>query len=865
MAFKIPTNNSSKPSSTIELFNKLGKLDRLSLQQGQSLEEYEKLSGNNSDIAIEMPAGHGKTLVGGLIAEFNRVSKGKRVVYCCATRQLASQTHNLLLSYGIKSVLLVNKVKDFSEKDYRLYQRSSSIAVTTYSHIFNTNPAFKDSNLIIFDDAHATEYSINDFWTLEINSYKKNHAEIFNALYSILKDLIPKHTQDKIDYKIHDPLDSVDIIPHPLWIERIESIKELLNVATNKHDGTKKHELSYSWSIIRDYLHACQLYISQDTIAIKPIIAPNKYHSAFNAAQERVYMSATIGANGELERVFGVPDIKRISKFSKGANKVSGRRLLLFPEDHFEQEELPNVLIETIKMQPRVLMLFPSKKSLDRYKEFLIENIPEYTIFLSEDIEDSLDKFKCSEKGILLLAGRYEGIDLKDSDCRLQIIVDLPVAVGISERFLQTRLRVTEILRDRLATRLLQGLGRCTRGTNDYAAVLFVGKNVGEYLNKNDFRKLLPPEIDAELEFGFGQIDNIKDITNWKDSLKLFFDQSHEWEEVEDYIKSTTDQKQQEREEFYKSEESEKFKGIEKCSINEVNFQYSLMEKDYEKCNQEAFCIIENLGRNPIFKGYRALWNYNIACIYNQMGDNNKKISFLNKALSASTNKLWIDRELFELKTEDTFYGNEVEAQLNEIMNKLSTYGDRDKKFERDWDKIIEGLSNKKADIYEVALYGYGTFLGFGTTRPPGKGTPDGIWDFLNYTLVYEAKTNIEDETTAIPLDDIRQAGFHKKWILEHHNSNEERDIKVIILCEKNYIEEYAKHAADDIFLVSPTEFLEKAILYGNILRETIQKLKISTEDDAKQYLATKLVDEKFTILEIIIWLTKLELKTVVN
>src|SRR5699024_7554929 len=138
--------------------------------------------------------------------------------------------------------------------------------------------------------------------------------------------------------------------------------------------------------------------------------------------------------------------ISRISKFSKGANKVSGRRLILFPEDHFENEMLIESVLETIKMQPRALLLFPTNQILYVYKEFFEENLPEYEIFLSSDVEESLQDFKNCDKGLLFLAGRYEGIDLKDNDCRLQIFIDLPIAVGMSEQFLQTRLKASEVL-----------------------------------------------------------------------------------------------------------------------------------------------------------------------------------------------------------------------------------------------------------------------------------------------------------------------------------------------------------------------------------------------------------------------------------
>lgn len=849
MAFKIPNKNKSKPNSTVELFNQLGKVERLSMEQGKSLQSYEQLSGEHSDIAIEMPAGHGKTLVGGLIGEYNRITKEKRIVYCCATKQLAAQTNELLLSYGINSVLLVGKSRDFEERTFGQYSRAVSIAVTTYSHIFNINSKFKDAELILFDDAHATEYSINDLWSLEIT--ERNNRDVFLGLYSILRDSVPKQLQDKVDHGVYNPrADGIDLIPQPLWIEKIDDLRAFLDSVTESTN------LYFPWSKIRDILYGCQIFMAPNKIVFKPSISPNLLHDAYSNAQERIYMSATIGAEGELERVFGISGIKRISEFTEGSHKVSGKRLILFPEDHFGREELPKVIIETIRMQPRVLMLFPSYAQLEVYKEFLEENTPEYEIFLSKDIEDSLERFRTSQKGILLLAGRYEGIDLKDEDCRLQIFVDLPIAVGVTEQFLQSRLRVPELLQNRLATRVIQGLGRCTRGKNDYSAVLFVGRSIGEYLYKNEFRKLMPPEVDAELSFGFEQIENITDLDDWKSSLEIFYDQGDEWDSIDEYIKSETEAIQKSR----KDETDSTI--LRDCSNHEINFQYRLINKDFEGANRELSDIMNILSRQDEYKGYRAWWNYNIACVKQLQGNHEMSIEYLKKALSSSSNKLWLDREIFETPVNDEyFFGSEIESQLEIILKKLLTFGDRDSKFEKDWKSIIDGLESRASDVYEVALKKLGEFIGFETTRPSGNGVPDGTWQFNDKWIVFEAKTNIKDPTTPIPLDDIRQAGFHAKWLSTNHNVQEDSEIMVVMLCEKSNIYNHAAHAADGIYLMSPKEFHEKAILIGNILRTTLQKIKYGTYDEARIFLAKTVIDKNLTIESFVSEITKTELK----
>jgi superfamily II DNA or RNA helicase len=59
--------------------------------QGKLLEEYHKKHLNTPNVALELPTGSGKTLVGLLIAEYRRQISNARVVYLCPTRQLCNQ------------------------------------------------------------------------------------------------------------------------------------------------------------------------------------------------------------------------------------------------------------------------------------------------------------------------------------------------------------------------------------------------------------------------------------------------------------------------------------------------------------------------------------------------------------------------------------------------------------------------------------------------------------------------------------------------------------------------------------------------------------------------------------------------------
>ncbi|OTP49492.1 hypothetical protein A5884_002690, partial [Enterococcus sp. 7D2_DIV0200] len=253
--FKIPSSSNFEPKSPLDLFNHLKKVETLRYQQGETLKRYMEYE-EKKDISIEMPAGSGKTLVGGYIAGYENLKNQKRTVYACATRQLANQTKELLDTYGIDNVLLVDSSKKFEDISKTKYNRSKSVAITTYSHIFNSHPFFNDAEVIIFDDAHATEYAITSLWTVSIKKYSQETHEIYKDMYEMIKDFLTKSVQDKIEYSRYSQnMEAIDIVPHNLWIQISDNIRSYLDSVV------EDTSLWYSWGKIREFFDMCQIYV----------------------------------------------------------------------------------------------------------------------------------------------------------------------------------------------------------------------------------------------------------------------------------------------------------------------------------------------------------------------------------------------------------------------------------------------------------------------------------------------------------------------------------------------------------------------------------------------------------------------------
>ena len=480
---------SNDPESLFQnLRGRASQIKHLWSHQADLLRAYYGTCKNESDVAVELPTGSGKTLVWLLIAEWRRQTFNNRVAYLCPTRQLAWQVGSHARDYGIQVCVLVGKQCDYPPKEFSEYQSNRVIAVTTYSSVFNTSPRIDDSQTLILDDAHASENFITNMWSVNISKSKTQN--IFLSLVELLRnEMEPGFYANVVNCSDRDPVKSglVELISSTSIRKYADAIRCLLDEHLKENTSPW-----YAWNVIKDHLAACNLFISWDSILIRPFIPPTLTHLPFKQASQRVYMSATLGAGGELERITGIKSIKRLPLPAGWDKRGSGRRLFLIPGLAMSNEETTTVVENATRSFDRSLVLVPNQYNSD--VSGLINTMTSWgmNIFCAQDIEDNINNF-LQQKGAILLLSRYDGIDLPDEACRLLIFGGLPSGTNLQESFLLSRISAFSLLRDRIITRFTQGVGRCTRSDNDYAVVLLIGRRLVDFLLKNENRQMLTP------------------------------------------------------------------------------------------------------------------------------------------------------------------------------------------------------------------------------------------------------------------------------------------------------------------------------------------------------------------------------------
>lgn len=803
MGFKIIEKKKVKPKDPESLFHDLKNRDpeikHLWAHQADLLRDYTQKHCETKDVGLELPTGTGKTLVGLLIGEWRKDFFNERVLYLCPTRQLAYQVEKHAKEYGIKAYAFVGPQKYYSTEKFSKYSSSEVIAISTYSGLFNTNPRLNNANIIICDDAHASDNYISSLWSLNIT--RNDNKNLYHKIIRLFEDNLTHEflrcvKNDNTEFYLKDQIEMIPI-PH-LW-NKSQDLHDIITEELNKEENK---DLSYSWSMIYNNLLSCNIFISWWEILIRPWTPPSLTHKPFANAKQRIYMSATLRSSGELERITGVPKVVRLPIPAGWDKKGSGRRFFLFPDFSFESKDYLDWLIEKISERERTLILCP-----DYHHFFSIENkiekpLKHMKILKAEDIEDSLEPFTTQDNAILLLTNRYDGLDLPGDNCRQLVIYGLPAAVNLQERFLLRRLNIYSILKNRIVTRITQACGRCTRGPTDYSLILLIGENIRDFCLKRENRLSLHPELQAEMEFGRVQ-SNVSKLEEFDELINLFYTQGEEWQVAEESIRDIRENTE--------PLEGSYFEKLYSIVSKEINYQYALWSKDYAEAINIARQIGDSLSGNE-FEGYRALWNYftgSIAWIlFNQKNDQEYlKITkdFYLRAKSCSRIISWFSE--LPNPVDDSTRGEDIDKlsayAIENIQDSLKKLGGVGKRFEEELSKIEQLINIDDYKRFEYGLTKLGDLLGFKSTRPLGEGAPDSIWRLSNkILLLFEAKSE-ESEEGGISKRSCQQAKGHYDWaqtkIPEYEHFQEKLSI---IITHRNEMEKSALPFINDLYFM---------------------------------------------------------------
>lgn len=787
--------------------------------QSKMIDNYMQNAYEKKDVALELPTGSGKTLIGLLIGEFRRRKNKEKVVYLCPNNQLVNQVVEKAFStYGIKVHGFTGKIIDYSAEAKSAYNRADAIAVTNYSSLFNNNSFFADADILIFDDAHSSENYIASHWSIDISRFE--HQEVYRTLVECLKDEIGTTNYNRM-------INDTPMVDDSFWYDKLPNVKllkKLPDLIPIIDAQVADSNLRYPWANIKDNLHACNMYLSWGGILIRPYIPPTLTHPPFANVKQRIYMSATLGESGELERITGVRKIFRLPIVSDWDKKSIGRRFFIFPNASFQPTDNFDILLKINEYVNRTLMLVQDDKAATKLKES-IEKKTDTKVFLSKDIEKSTYEFVDSENAIAILANRYDGIDMDGDKSHMLVLGNLQSATHLQEKFLTSRMAASVLFNERIRTRIIQAVGRCTRSDVDYAAVCVFGYDLENALLSPKKIVNYPPELRAELEFGYEQSTGHEDLDSLMELLHLFFERGEDWEEADNAIIGLRDHYIGED---YTSEDAGNFEKLKASAIHEVDFQYALWRSDFEEALKKVELLLPNLDGSAL-KGYKGFWNYIAGYLAYNIFINGREtyrevaMNYFKQA-SKTTNAINWFNKLIDNKDSDEKENLDIGLfeTIERIETNITSEGVRNsRKFEAKASEVLRLLNSDDGMEFERGHQILGTMLGYISENAEGISDPDPWW-IVDEKLVIVSEDKIyESETKPIPVKHVRQACTHESWIREKIDMlNNHAFVETIFVTTSKVIEEPAAIYGQNVWYINRNEFVNWANRAINALRQ---------------------------------------------
>lgn len=770
MAFKINKGTSLSLDSPESLFRdiKTKKIPGPLADQADLWREYQEKAIDKPDVSLQLPTGGGKTLAGIVLAEWRRLKFQERVVFLCPTKQLVNQVvEQATEKYGIKVHGFTGSKSAYDHDAAAEYLNCERVAITTYSSLFNAAPFFDNPNIIMLDDAHAAEQYIAKMWSLSVDRYTDSHRPLYEALLGVLKPAIPAADVER--------LVSPDMGRDLLWVEKIPTpiyhtlIPELVGVldAYVLTNGYPVPEHKFVWSAIRDHLDACHFYLGAGAMLIRPLLPPTNSHAPFAGAKQRIYMSATFGAAGELERITGRRKIERLQAKASWDRQTIGRRYFLFPQRSLSDDEQMTLCAKMMTRAGRTLVLTPDGRRERRFREFVEERL-HFPVYNAQAIEQSKSDFVAKEKAVAIVANRYDGIDFPGEECRLLITEGLPRATNLQEKFLISRMGAVDLLNVRITTRLVQAFGRCTRSDQDYSAVIVLGEELNKHLMMPERRAFLHPELHAELQFGIEQAKGAS-IDEYLENLDIFLAQNDEWSLANADILDKRDKLTQ--------EQPSGADQLANAATDEIEYQEMMWNKNFVAAFDQARSILGKL-TEPKLRGYRAFWHYlagSAAWLAYQNGNAGFDVHAREQYLTALKTEraiVWLvplsklagisDDSARVVEDKDTWA---IIERMEALFDNLGTLTDY--KYDKFEAEVRTKLDQNEANVFEAGHEKLGKLLGYDAGNRNDTGTPDPWW-MANGTLCFI----FEDHSDALPdnslsVNKARQACTHPNWVRE--------------------------------------------------------------------------------------------------
>lgn len=445
---------------------------------------------STKDVIVKLHTGQGKTLIGLLMLQA-RLNAGKGpALYLCPNNFLIEQTCEQAKQFGIATCTADPEIPDD-------FLNSQKILIASVQKLFNGQTKFhlnRNSipvDTLLMDDAHACSDTIRDQCRIRIPSTEPAYAAL-RTLFAADLEMQGIGTFADI---CNDKRDALLPVPYWAWLSKEGEIAGILSA------NAARDSIKYAWPLLKDILAHCQCIINGVALEIEPYIAPLDAFGSYWKAKHRIFMSATVTDDAFLIKGLQLDAATITQPLSYSKETWSGEKMILLPS--LIDEELDRELIVKAFASPNakrkngVVALVPSfarSKDWESYGSIIADK---------NTVGSVIDGLKNgSYEKAVVLANRYDGIDLPDDACRILVFDTKPYSETLSDLYQEFCRPDSDATLMRTIRTVEQGMGRSVRGEKDYCVIVVVGADLVRLLREKESRKYLSSQMSTQIEIG---------------------------------------------------------------------------------------------------------------------------------------------------------------------------------------------------------------------------------------------------------------------------------------------------------------------------------------------------------------------------
>ena len=450
---------------------------------------------DSRDVIVKLHTGQGKTLIGLLLLQARLNDKQGPVVYLCPDNFLIEQTCEQARQFGIATCMADPNLPDE-------FINSKKILVTSVQKLFNgltkfgLNRRSETVGTLLMDDAHTCADRIRKACSIRIPKSDQAYA----LLKTLFADDLEQQGIGTFADIVNHKRDALLPVPYWAWLQHESDVASILS----SHAETKA--IKYAWPLLRDMLRHCQCIVSGEAIEIEPYIPPLNAFGSYWSAPHRIFMSATVTDDAFLVKGLQLDPQTIIDPITYDKERWSGEKMILLPS--LIDEKLGRAQIVSVYAAPDsnrqygYVALTPSflkTQDWEAYGAIVAKSATLPTII--GDLQNG------QYEKTVVLANRYDGIDLPDATCRVLIFDGKPYSESLVDMYQESCRPDSDATLMRAVRAVEQGLGRSVRGEKDYSVAVITGTDITKLVRDRNSRKYLSPQMSAQIEIGLELAD----------------------------------------------------------------------------------------------------------------------------------------------------------------------------------------------------------------------------------------------------------------------------------------------------------------------------------------------------------------------